>query len=84
MTVTAMITSKGQVTIPLAIRELLDVGKRDVLVFTVKKTKEVLVSPIKTNLLSLKGSLRTKKFVPLKLIREKLRYDLGKRIVRQG
>jgi len=84
MNYTATVTSKGQITIPHMIRGLLDVSAGDLLVFTVRKPKEAVISPIKTDLLSLKGSVRAKKYVPLKIIREKLHYELGRKIASQG
>ncbi|MBU1085676.1 MAG: AbrB/MazE/SpoVT family DNA-binding domain-containing protein [Candidatus Beckwithbacteria bacterium] len=79
MTISATITSKGQVTIPKSIRDLLDLAKNDLLVFTVKKSKEVVVTPIKTDIMSLYGSLKTNKgYIPLSKIRKQLQHDLGK------
>ena len=83
MTVTATLTSKGQVTIPKAIRELLDLATRDLLVFTVRKPKEVVVTSIKTDLMSLQGVLKAKKYIPLSVARKKLQTELGRRLSRE-
>ena len=61
MTISATITSKGQITIPKPIRDLLDLAKNDLLVFTVQKSKKVLITPVKTDIMSLYGSLKTNK-----------------------
>lgn len=84
MTVTATITSKGQVTIPKAIRDLLDLASSDLLVFTVTKAKEVVVTPIKTDLLSLYGAFKAKKYIPLSVARKKMQIELGKQLAREN
>jgi len=85
MTISATVTSKGQITIPKPIRELLDLTKNDLLVFTVQKSKKVTVTPVKTDIMSLYGSLKTnKKYTPLSKIREKLQVELGKKISQES
>lgn len=59
MTYTAVLTQKGQVTVPLEIRKFLGLAPYKPVAF-VRKNDEVLVKPAK-NFLSLKGSLRTPK-----------------------
>ena len=80
MTISATVTSKGQVTIPKPIRDLLNISQNDLLVFTVKKPKTVIVNPIKTDIMSLYGSLKSnKKYIPLSEIRKQLHQELGKK-----
>jgi len=83
MTVTATLTSKGQVTIPKIIRDLLNLTSQDLLVFTVRKPKEVVVTSIKTDLMSLQGALKVKKYIPLSVARKKLQTALGRRLSRE-
>lgn len=83
MTITATITSKGQVTIPVAIRRLLDLATNDLLVFTVSKPREIVVTPIKTDLMSLQGVFKAKKYIPLSVARKKMRIELGKQLERE-
>lgn len=53
------ITQKGQVTIPVQIREQLQIQPKDKLIFRIKE-KKMLVEPIKTDFMSLAGSLQHK------------------------
>lgn len=80
---TATLTSKGQVTIPKIIRDLLDLASRDLLVFTVRKPKEVVVTSVKTDLMSLQGALKANKYIPLSVARKKLQTDLGQKLTRE-
>jgi len=82
MTISATITSKGQVTIPKPIRDLLGLAQNDLLVFSVKKPQQVIVTPIKTDILSLKGALKVKKYTPLSEVRKKIQKDLGKKVLK--
>jgi antitoxin PrlF len=54
--VSARITSKGQVTIPLSVREALDLHEGDEVVFRVEDTRAVLAKT--PDFLSLAGSVR--------------------------
>ncbi len=84
MTISATVTSKGQVTIPKPIRDFFDLNQNDLIIFTIKKSKEVVVTPIKTDIMSLYGSLKTnKKYVPLSKIRKKLQTELGHKILNE-
>lgn len=60
MTYTATITSKGQITIPLAIRKLLNLSKQDKVAFVTKNHK-VEIKPI-VDFMSLQGSVKKKKY----------------------
>lgn len=84
MNVTATITSKGQVTIPKAVRDLLDLATNDLLVFTVRKPKEIVVTPIKTDLMSLQGALKAKKYIPLKEVRRRMEKLAAREIASEG
>lgn len=84
MNATATITSKGQITIPKAIRDLLDVTVSDVLVFTVRKSKEVVVTPVKTDLMSLLGAFKVKKYIPFSVARHQAEKMAGKKIAAEG
>lgn len=85
MTISATITSKGQVTIPKPIRDLLNLTKNDLLVFTVKKPKTVTVTPVKTDIMSLYGSLKTnKKYVDFKTVRKKMEKLAAQEIAAEG
>jgi len=84
MTVTATLTSKGQVTIPKAIRDLLDLASQDLLIFTVRKPKEVVMTSIKTDLMSLRGALKVKKYIPFKTARRQAEKLAGKQIAAEG
>lgn len=85
MTISATVTSKGQITIPKPIRDLLNITKNDLLVFTVKKPKTVVVTPVKTDIMSLFGSLKTnKKYVDFKTARKKMERIAAKEIASEG
>lgn len=84
MNVTATITSKGQITIPKVIRDLLEVAASDVLVFTVRTPKEVVVTPIKTDLMSLQGAFKVKKYIPFSVARRQAEKMAGKNIAAEG
>lgn len=59
MTYTAVLTQKGQVTVPLEIRKFLGLAPYEPVAF-VREKDEVLIKPAKS-FLSLKGSMRTSK-----------------------
>lgn len=83
MTVSASITSKGQITIPKPIRDLLNLTQNDHLVFTVTKTKPntVEVTPIKSDIMSLYGSIKTnQKYIDFKTARKKMEKIAAKEI----
>lgn len=54
----ATVTSKGQVTIPLAIRRALKVGAGDRLDFVLEAENRVVVRPAGGDLAAIKGCLR--------------------------
>ena len=77
MTYTATITQKGQVTIPVAIRNSLGLQASSKLIFSIDN-ENILAQPVKSDFLSLYGSLKTKNKKPadLKKIRQIIRKTL--------
>jgi len=57
----ATLTSKGQLTLPKAIRDLLGVGPGDRVVFWAEEGGRVIVEPQTLDLRSLRGSLKPKR-----------------------
>ncbi len=83
MTVTAKITSKGQITLPKEVRELLDLRKGGVIVFE-KEDNKVVIKPAKT-LKDLKGVLKGKsKIVEFNELRKKAKEYVGKKAMNRG
>ena len=58
---TATVTSKGQITIPKAVREELGLTEGDRVAFRVLEDGSVIVEPETVNLLDLKGVLKPKR-----------------------
>ena len=58
---TATLTSKGQLTLPKAIRDLLGVGPGDRVVFWEADDGRVIVEPQTVDIRSLRGSLKPKR-----------------------
>lgn len=54
----ATVTSKGQITLPKEIRELLGVGPGDRVVFRRTASGEVVVEPATVDIMSLRGIVR--------------------------
>ena len=61
----ATVTSKGQLTLPKAIRDLLRLGAGDRVDFIVKDDGTVVVSPATVDVRDLKGLLHRKGLTPL-------------------
>lgn len=55
----ATVTKKGQATIPVEIRQFLDIKPYEKIIF-IKKNNEIILKPTR-DFLSLKGSVKTKK-----------------------
>lgn len=55
---TATVTSKGQITLPKAVRELLRVDTGDQVDFVVNERGEVIVRPLSLDITALRGLLR--------------------------
>lgn len=55
------VTKKGQVTIPLVVREKLDISYGEKVEFSLNEKDEVVLKPVKTDLDDLYGVLRDRK-----------------------
>lgn len=64
---TTTLTSKGQTTIPMQLRELWDLKSGDMLDFVLKENGEVIVRPVKTDVTVLRGVLANPKRSPVSL-----------------
>lgn len=85
MTYTATITQKGQVTIPVAIRNILKLEPSSKLIFSIEEER-IMAQPVKSDFLSLYGSLKTKDKKPadLKKIRQIVRKKIGENAAQEG
>jgi len=61
----ATITSKGQITLPKAVRERLRVGTGDQVDFTLNDRGEIVVRPIGSDVRDLRGFLRRTRRHPI-------------------
>jgi antitoxin PrlF len=83
MVATAKITSKGQITLPKEVRELLDVHTGSVVVFE-KEDDKVIIKSART-LQEFKGILKGRhKTVDFDQVREKAKEYRGKKVARGG
>lgn len=79
----AVITDKGQVTIPKAIRQALGIQKRDRLLFRLEGDQVVLVPLRRRPLHKLYGALpATRPYPGLEAVRQETRSELGERMAR--
>lgn len=85
MTYVATITDKGQVTIPIAIRKIFNLQPSSRLIFSIDEER-IIAQPIKTDLLSLYGSIKTKSKKPINLrkIRQIIRKKIGENAANEG
>jgi len=85
MTYTATITQKGQITIPVNIRNALGLGTSSKLIFSIEEEK-IVAHPVKGDLLSLYGSLKTrgKKPTDSKKIRKIVIKKIGENAASEG
>lgn len=85
MTYTATITQKGQVTIPVAIRNYLGLQASSKLIFSIEKNK-IVAQPFSNDILSLYGSLKpkNKKFLSMNQIRKIYRKKITTEIAKEG
>lgn len=80
----AVISTKGQVTIPQSIRETLDLKRGDALVFTAEKDKITAV-PLPGNFLELYGSVRPRRRPEnFKEIRRQVTRAIAKNVASEG
>lgn len=78
------LTSKGQVTIPKEIRNALGLKERDKVAF-IRKGDEVIIKPIKGNILELRGVVKPKeKSENFEEIRKITKKKISQRIVKNG
>jgi AbrB family looped-hinge helix DNA binding protein len=80
----ARVTTKGQVTIPAAIRKALDIEEGDQLLFELEESGEARVRVVKhRSLTELYGALpATRPFPGKHAVREEIGKDLGQRRIR--
>lgn len=84
MTYAATITDKGQVTIPVAIRDILNLQPSSRLIFSIEKER-IIAQPIKADLISLYGSVKSnKKSLNTKNIRKIIMKKIAKDIAKEG
>ncbi len=73
------ITSKGQITIPKDIRNILNVGKGDRVEFLVDTNGAVTILPVTTDVTALKGLFpKPKKYVSLNNMKNAIREHGGR------
>lgn len=82
MVVSAKITSKGQITLPRAVRKDLNVSAGNVIIFE-KEEDKVVLRPAKT-LKEFKGFLKSKAKADFDETRKKAKQNVGKRAARGG
>jgi antitoxin PrlF len=83
MTVTAKITSKGQITLPKKVRDILHLREGGVVVFE-QKDDTFVIKPVES-LLDYKGYLRGRaKHADVDIVREAARTYLGRKAGKRG
>lgn len=82
MTVTAKITSKGQITLPKEVRKTLNVHAGNVVIFE-KENDNVVIKPART-LKEFKGFLKGKSKEDFEKMRKKAKEHVGKRVAQSG
>jgi len=82
MTVTAKITSKGQITLPKEVRKTLNVHAGNVVIFE-KENDNVVIRPART-LKEFKGFLKGKGKEDFEEMRKKAKEHVGKRVAQSG
>ena len=84
MNITTTITQKGQVTIPVIIRRLLQLRPFDKLVFSIEEEK-IVATPVKGDILELYGSVKKReRVVNLKQLRKKTIKGMATEIAAEG
>lgn len=82
MTVTAKITSKGQITLPKEVRKALNVCAGNVVIFE-KEDDKVVIKPART-LKEFKGFLKGKGKADFYEMRKKAKEYVGKKVAQSG
>ena len=81
---TSTLSSKGQTTIPQAVRESLGVGANDLIAYEIVDGK-VILRPMRNRLLELGGSIKPKhKPEDFKAIRKSVAAAIGRAAVKRG
>ncbi len=81
---TSTLTKKGQITIPKAIRDELGLKVNDRVHF-VKKGDDILIKPIKGNILDLKGAVKSKNLgEDFEQVRKETRKIVAKKAAKNG
>lgn len=84
MNITAALTYKGQITIPIAIRRLLGLEAADRLVFTVEDEK-IIATPVRSDFFSLYGSVKGGgRALDFKKVRQKMVSELAAKAAAEG
>lgn len=85
MTYAATITEKGQVTIPVAIRNILGLEPSSRLIFSIEEEK-IIVQPIKNDIFSLYGSIKnnSSQSLNLKSVRKTVLKKIARNIAKEG
>ena len=84
MTYAATITDKGQVTIPVAIRNILRIEPSSRLIFSIEEER-IIAEPVKNDFLDLYGSIKTnKKTLSIKSVRRIMMKKIAKNIAKEG
>ncbi len=79
----ATITAKGQITIPKAIRQALNIREQDRLLFMLEGEQVILIPIHRRSLSELYGVFPpTKPYTDHATVRQKIRAELGERIAR--
>lgn len=83
MTYLVTVTSQGQISIPADLRKKYDLSKNRTLILRDSEAGEISVKPI-PDLLDLRGSLKTRKKVSSRQIREAFGNYLATRHIKRG
>ena len=82
----AKVSKKGQVTIPKAIREKLNIGNEGAVLFLVENDEVKIKGVPKKSVAELAGSLKkyVKEYKPLKVMREEAKGKVAEAAVKEG
>ena len=81
---TKALTKKGQVTIPKKIRDLLGLKERDKVLF-IEREGEVVLKPVKGNVLELRGSVTPRRRPEdFDVVRKAVKKATARRVARHG
>lgn len=77
------VTIKGQITIPKAIRERLQIGPHDVVGFE-ERGNAVVLKPVKRTILDFYGAIKVDGPQDFEAIREIVRAEVARRVAEEG